>query len=242
MKKIQVLLLLIAGLSLCTPSILLAQDFDRNFYEEESWDAEFPTEPGTYIYDGEGSWIDIGDATVLEEVVVEGEPWPVLDDGNIDAWMHEGGDYWKYYDEYEHDWHNDNPYAHYGFEGGGFTGGGFGTGGSGASGSYGVFKTPFTKNNYRHNLVVLTDRNPSDEQAHHVFPQKYRDIFSDKDIGIDSPYFLVWWETKDHNENAYRYNRSWEEFFDRNPDASREDILDHGRITMEEDHGIPVNF
>jgi hypothetical protein len=96
-----------------------------------------------------------------------------------------------------------------------------------------------TYNNFRHNLGRYTGKVPANSQAHHVFPQKYRDIFLNKGINVNDPRFGVWWNSTDHLNNAYKYNMEWGKFLRTNPTTMQ--IFDKGRSMML-DHGIHVLY
>lgn len=99
---------------------------------------------------------------------------------------------------------------------------------------------PFTRSYYRDNLKILTGKNPpSNIDAHHVFPQKFRERFLKNGINIDDPKHLVWWESKVHQPTAKDYNNTWFEFFQTGPTSTQ--ILDKGKELMKK-YGIDVNY
>ena len=97
---------------------------------------------------------------------------------------------------------------------------------------------------FRGNLMDLTgytDEMAAGLDAHHVFPQKFRDEFT-KIVGnnwIDNPYYGSWWELHDHRKHAKAYNKLWEKFLKTNP--TFDDILDYG-IELSNKFGFKVNF
>ena len=97
----------------------------------------------------------------------------------------------------------------------------------------------FTAGNFRENLARLTGQNPTNAQAHHVFPQKFRDPFNNKGINIDEPRYGAWWESKAHLKNSAKYNEEWRQFLRVNP--TREQILEFGRRRAK-DYGFKINF
>jgi hypothetical protein len=93
----------------------------------------------------------------------------------------------------------------------------------------------FTKRNYRENLIRLTGVNPEGAvDAHHVFPQKYRERFLKKGINIDEPRYLTWWEKESHRRAASAYNKAWDEFIRKNQTATSVQILQQGKEFMAE--------
>lgn len=108
---------------------------------------------------------------------------------------------------------------------------------------------PFTKNNYRHNLIEFTGVNPGNEaHAHHVFPQHLRTEFLKKGINIDDPQYLTWWPTKakwqngHHLQKAREYNAYWDEYVMKElPNATTEQILETARNKMSV-YDIQVNY
>lgn len=101
---------------------------------------------------------------------------------------------------------------------------------------------PFIKKNTRENLKTLTGITPdSTTQAHHVFPQYRKKFFADKDINIHDPKYMTWWKSPDHQKNAYGYNKEWEKFIQSTPNPTKYQVLDQGRIIMNE-YGIKVNY
>lgn len=97
----------------------------------------------------------------------------------------------------------------------------------------------FTQGNFRDNLATLTGQNPTSSHAHHVFPQKYADIFASKGINVHNPQYGSWWQSTSHLQNAYNYNAAWGNFLQTNPTQLQ--ILNFGRSLMNS-YGIPVGF
>jgi hypothetical protein len=63
-------------------------------------------------------------------------------------------------------------------------------------------------------------------QVHHDMPQKFRDRFEREGIDIDHPDNTRWVEGDPHNRWSREFNREWENFFNENPNATRDQILD----------------
>lgn len=56
----------------------------------------------------------------------------------------------------------------------------------------------------------LPPQDGKDYNAHHIFPQKFREFFESLGIDIDNPQFGIWLEEHEHLTNAYSYNKIWE--------------------------------
>jgi RHS repeat-associated protein len=97
----------------------------------------------------------------------------------------------------------------------------------------------FTAGNFRVNLSRLTGGAPANSQAHHVFPKKFINQFSERGININDPRYGAWWESQSHLKNASNYNSIWEQYLQTNPTKSM--ILDKGRVLMQQ-QGIHVNY
>jgi RHS repeat-associated protein len=99
---------------------------------------------------------------------------------------------------------------------------------------------PFTRENFRDNLKLLTGENPpSNIHAHHVLPQKFGPQFARAGINIHEPRYGAWWEAQGHWSNAGSYNSLWAEFLQSNP--GRQAIHDFGREASIR-FGIAVNY
>ena len=69
--------------------------------------------------------------------------------------------------------------------------------------------------------------------AHHILPQKFKDWFISRGINnIHDPRFGVWWDMHTHRQSARAYNLAWEEFINRNPNASTQEITNFARQLM----------
>ena len=101
-------------------------------------------------------------------------------------------------------------------------------------------KPNFTSGNFRQNLIKETGTNPGRaNHAHHIFPQKFIDKFSETSINVNNPKYGSWWPAKDHLKNAYNYNKVWKEFLKEKPSISK--ILDKG-TKMAKEYGLKINF
>ena len=56
------------------------------------------------------------------------------------------------------------------------------------------------------------------DDAHHIFPQAFRDVFFDPilHIDIDDVKYGVWLEGRFHKKYAYAYNKIWKKAIDAN--------------------------
>lgn len=79
---------------------------------------------------------------------------------------------------------------------------------------------------YNLNLRVPVPKK-GDYHAHHTLPKKQqlRSWFSKRHLNVHNPIYLRWWCAKSHLSHAKEYNRRWTRFQDRNPKASRKEIL-----------------
>jgi len=91
----------------------------------------------------------------------------------------------------------------------------------------------FTYGNFRYNLAERTGINPLDKQAHHVFPNKFKDKFNEAGIDINNPKYGIWLEKNFHLQKASEYNKSWGNFFERSNALNKDEIFKHMEETME---------
>ena len=52
---------------------------------------------------------------------------------------------------------------------------------------------------------------PSEAQAHHVFPVRFGKEF--RQVGIEPNNYGAWWATDAHRSNSNAYNKAWQLFF-----------------------------
>jgi len=92
----------------------------------------------------------------------------------------------------------------------------------------------FTKSNYRYNLQVLTGKLGIGMDAHHIFPQAQRFLkhWKRAKINIHDPSNMSWWQLNAHRKAAAQYNKAWDQFFDKFPQATREQIQSFGNSLM----------
>ena len=102
---------------------------------------------------------------------------------------------------------------------------------------------PFTKSNYRSNLICLTGgQDPGTHvQAHHIFPQKFEPWFAKRGLNINDPHYLTWVDGPTHVGWSRAWQQAWEEFMTRNRNATRPEILEEGR-TLAARYGLSVNY
>ncbi|MCK4543255.1 MAG: hypothetical protein KAU17_13560, partial [Spirochaetales bacterium] len=102
-------------------------------------------------------------------------------------------------------------------------------------------KGSFNKSNFRKNLKRYTGESGYGKHAHHVFPQEFINDFEALGIDIHDPRGGAWWEGSDHLNKAKEYNQQWETFFQENPTAKPEDVLNYGRELADE-YGFDINY
>lgn len=97
----------------------------------------------------------------------------------------------------------------------------------------------FTQGNYRHNLKALTNSLGIGQDAHHIFPQakRFQKQFKRAGLNIHNPVNLRWWEKSAHRSASKAYNRAWDGFFTRNPNATGNEIKAFGR-SIAKDYSI----
>ena len=95
----------------------------------------------------------------------------------------------------------------------------------------------------RKNMVKALGNAPDGAQAHHVFPVKFKNKFENKfGIKIDDAENGVWLDCHKHLSGAWKYNKEWDDFFEKNPNATKEDVMEFARKLMVETYGETVNF
>ncbi len=100
----------------------------------------------------------------------------------------------------------------------------------------------FSKGSFRNRLANLTETNPADTQAHHIFPQKFEERISELSggyIDVNDAKYGSWWKTTDHLRNAWKYNKEFEEFLRKSP--NRDQILNFGREQAKK-YGRTIHF
>lgn len=82
-----------------------------------------------------------------------------------------------------------------------------------------------TKNTYRQALQKATGKIGKGYEAHHTLPQKYRERFEQLGINIDEPKNVVWRKTENHHAGNVEHGKAWDEFFEKNPQPTKEQVL-----------------
>jgi RHS repeat-associated protein len=101
----------------------------------------------------------------------------------------------------------------------------------------------FTRSGFRENLVRLTGRAPEGVHAHHLLPVsgQFANRFARAGLNVNDPRLGAWWAKTDHLRNAKAWNDAWRRFFERNPKASAQEILDEAR-RLAALYGLPTIF
>ena len=95
-----------------------------------------------------------------------------------------------------------------------------------------------TKNNYRSNAKKYYNTDGVGQEAHHIFPQKFDKYFSSKGINIHEPQNIKFMQTAGHRTSSYSYNKMWEQFIQKNANASIQDIQEAGKLFMKAAFGM----
>jgi hypothetical protein len=86
------------------------------------------------------------------------------------------------------------------------------------------------KANFRRNLQSLTGEEGVNQEAHHVFPQEYRDVFDERfGLNIDEPKYGSWVEGTIHRKWSWAYNQKWFRFLFSEGEKTLEQVLQFGR-------------
>jgi RHS repeat-associated protein len=90
-------------------------------------------------------------------------------------------------------------------------------------------------------LIRRTGIELADAHAHHVFPVRFLEDFAARGVDISNSRYLAWWQATDHLSNARGYNRHWEQWFARHPNASPGSVVEFGR-KLARFYGVHVDF
>ena len=82
-----------------------------------------------------------------------------------------------------------------------------------------------TKSTYRQALQKSTGKLGKGYDAHHTLPQKYPERFEQLGINIDEPKNVVWRKTENHHAGNVEHGKAWDEFFEKNPQPTKEQVL-----------------
>jgi len=77
------------------------------------------------------------------------------------------------------------------------------------------------------------DGNAIGQDAHHIFPQKFRTYFDNVGINIDAPWNISFIDFKLHRSRSYAYNALWSDFIRNNPDATYNSVKIAAQMIME---------
>lgn len=69
-------------------------------------------------------------------------------------------------------------------------------------------------NSCRSKLAKKTGISGEGMDAHHIFPQAFKEQFQALEIDINDTKFLTWIESNYHRHFSYAYNMAWQKFFD----------------------------
>ncbi len=106
----------------------------------------------------------------------------------------------------------------------------------------------YSSNNFARNLNEISPKPSPNHQAHHVFPQQ-KDLaerFNKAGIDIHHPKYGSWWDATpgkkgNHSSMSKSYNNEWDNWFRRNKEYSKSDVLDQGKFLMKK-YGQDINF
>jgi hypothetical protein len=100
-----------------------------------------------------------------------------------------------------------------------------------------------TENNFRNNLKKYTGSFGLGKDAHHIFPQNkaFRKYFEDAGIDINHPKYGSWWDNREHRSKSFEYNQRWANYFQSNPEATKEEILEFGR-SLADEYNLDINY
>lgn len=87
----------------------------------------------------------------------------------------------------------------------------------------------FNARNARRNLSIHSGYTRLDADAHHVMPQEHRPFFAQRGINIDHPKHMTWWYRPSHQKLAAKYNRKWQKWISKHPNASKKQVLKKAR-------------
>ena len=90
-----------------------------------------------------------------------------------------------------------------------------------------------TCRNYRNRAKQYYKTEAIGQDAHHIFPQRFRDYFDAVGINIDDPWNISFIDSSLHRGKSYAYNALWRDFISNNPDATYNSIKIAGEMIME---------
>ena len=86
-----------------------------------------------------------------------------------------------------------------------------------------------TRNTYRQALQKATGKWGKGYEAHHTLPQAFREKFEKLGFNIDDPEYVVWRKTENHRAENTRITKEWREWFRKNENPTREQVLQKRR-------------
>ena len=92
----------------------------------------------------------------------------------------------------------------------------------------------FTRGNFRNNLIRFTGTNPMGKEAHHLLPNKFAELLSNKGINVHDPKYGRWVDHSIHRKTAHEYNRAFESYLIDNPNATEEKLIEFAESLMKE--------
>ena len=87
--------------------------------------------------------------------------------------------------------------------------------------------------NYRNSAKKYYDTDAIGQDAHHIFPQKFRTYFENVGINIDAPWNISFIDASIHRRSSYAYNALWSDFIRNNPNATFNSVKIAGQMIME---------
>jgi RHS repeat-associated protein len=88
---------------------------------------------------------------------------------------------------------------------------------------------PFSKSNFRKNLLIQSGESGINKEAHHNLPQQFKDKFSNLGINVHDPKFGSLVEKMEHRQTASAFNRAFKQFFKESQVISYNQVLDRAR-------------
>lgn len=81
--------------------------------------------------------------------------------------------------------------------------------------------------------MYLSTADTIGQDAHHIFPQKFRSYFDNVGINIDTPQHITFIDSRIHHAGNYAYNALWSDFIRNNPNATYNSVKIAGKMVME---------
>lgn len=87
--------------------------------------------------------------------------------------------------------------------------------------------------NYRKSAKQYYNTDAIKQDAHHIFPQRFRNYFEARGIKIDDPWNITFIDSSLHRSKSYAYNALWRDFIRNNPEATYNSVKIAGQMIME---------